>query len=35
MDLIGDLDQMQTPLFSALKNYADTDVIPFHVPGHK
>lgn len=35
MDLIGDLDQMQTPLFSALKNYADTDVIPFYVPGHK
>lgn len=28
-------DQDRAPLFEALCNYADTKVIPFHVPGHK
>ncbi|MDK2882459.1 MAG: hypothetical protein PWP58_795 [Bacillota bacterium] len=27
--------QEETPLFTALKNYMDTGVLPFHVPGHK
>lgn len=27
--------QEETPLFTALKNYVDTGVLPFHVPGHK
>lgn len=29
------MDQNATPLFDALKRYADDKVIPFHVPGHK
>ncbi len=29
------LDQLKTPLFDAVKNYVDNNVIPFHVPGHK
>ena len=29
------LDQYRTPLFDAVKKYADAHVIPFHVPGHK
>lgn len=29
------MNQNRTPLFDALKNYVETDVIPFHVPGHK
>ncbi len=29
------LDQTQTPLFDALKEYVDNNTIPFHVPGHK
>jgi arginine decarboxylase len=28
-------EQYKTPLFDAVKNYVDQDVIPFHVPGHK
>ncbi len=27
--------QEETPIFSALKDYAKTGVLPFHVPGHK
>lgn len=30
-----DNEQEQTPLFDALKNHIDRNVIPFHVPGHK
>ncbi|NLY49638.1 MAG: aminotransferase class I/II-fold pyridoxal phosphate-dependent enzyme [Firmicutes bacterium] len=29
------ISQEETPLFSALKNYVHTNVLPFHVPGHK
>lgn len=29
------IDQMRTPLFDAVKKYIDSNVIPFHVPGHK
>ncbi len=29
------MDQNLTPLFDALKKYANDKVIPFHVPGHK
>jgi arginine decarboxylase len=29
------MDQNTTPLFDALKKYANDQVIPFHVPGHK
>ena len=29
------LDQNRTPLFDAMKKYAEDNVIPFHVPGHK
>lgn len=29
------LDQRKTPLFSALLEYVNKGVIPFHVPGHK
>jgi arginine decarboxylase len=29
------LDQKRTPLFDAVKKYVDSNVIPFHVPGHK
>lgn len=29
------LDQKRTPLFDALKNYVDQNVVQFHVPGHK
>lgn len=29
------LDQRQTPLFDALKEYVNRETLPFHVPGHK
>jgi len=29
------LDQYRTPLFDAVKRYVESNVIPFHVPGHK
>lgn len=29
------LDQFKTPLFDAVKNYVDNNVVQFHVPGHK
>lgn len=29
------LEQKETPLFTALMNYAEEGTIPFHVPGHK
>ncbi|WP_446897573.1 aminotransferase class I/II-fold pyridoxal phosphate-dependent enzyme [Clostridium sp. LBM24168] len=29
------LDQNETPLFDALMEYVNRDIIPFHVPGHK
>ena len=29
------LDQSRTPIFTALKQYIDDGVLPFHVPGHK
>lgn len=29
------LNQNETPLFDALKEYVDRDTLPFHVPGHK
>ncbi len=29
------LDQFKTPLFDAVKNYVDDNVVQFHVPGHK
>ncbi len=29
------LDQSKTPLFDALKKYAQEGTVPFHVPGHK
>lgn len=29
------LDQNETPLFDALKEYVNRETIPFHVPGHK
>jgi arginine/lysine/ornithine decarboxylase len=29
------LDQHATPIFAALKNHLSSDIIPFHVPGHK
>lgn len=29
------MDQSRTPLFDAIRKYADDEVIPFHVPGHK
>ncbi|MGG7176174.1 aminotransferase class I/II-fold pyridoxal phosphate-dependent enzyme [Clostridium paraputrificum] len=29
------LDQRNTPLFDALKEYVSRDTLPFHVPGHK
>ena len=29
------LNQNETPLFDALKEYVNRDTIPFHVPGHK
>ena len=29
------LNQNETPLFYALKEYVDRDTLPFHVPGHK
>ncbi|WP_341444159.1 aminotransferase class I/II-fold pyridoxal phosphate-dependent enzyme [Sporobacter termitidis] len=29
------MDQSKTPLFDAVKKYAEDKVIPFHVPGHK
>ncbi len=28
-------EQFQTPIFDAVKNYVDSKVIAFHVPGHK
>lgn len=29
------LDQKKTPLFDAVKNYVESKVVQFHVPGHK
>jgi len=29
------IDQKRTPLFDAVKKYVESEVIPFHVPGHK
>jgi arginine decarboxylase len=29
------LDQSETPLFDCFNTYANSDIIPFHVPGHK
>lgn len=29
------IDQNRTPLFDAVKKYAEDGVVPFHVPGHK
>ena len=29
------INQASTPLFDAVKRYVDSDVTPFHVPGHK
>ena len=29
------LSQSKTPLFDAVKRYVESDIIPFHVPGHK
>lgn len=29
------LNQNETPLFHALKEYVNRETIPFHVPGHK
>lgn len=29
------LNQNETPLFDALREYVDRDTVPFHVPGHK
>lgn len=29
------LNQNETPLFDALKEYVDRETLPFHVPGHK
>ncbi|WP_161955158.1 aminotransferase class I/II-fold pyridoxal phosphate-dependent enzyme [Moorella sp. Hama-1] len=29
------LDQTRTPVFTAVKQYIDAGIIPFHVPGHK
>lgn len=29
------LDQKKTPLFDAVKKYVESEVVPFHVPGHK
>ncbi|GAB6170382.1 aminotransferase class I/II-fold pyridoxal phosphate-dependent enzyme [Clostridium carnis] len=29
------LNQQETPLFNALKEYVNRDTLPFHVPGHK
>lgn len=29
------LNQSETPLFDALKEYVNRDTLPFHVPGHK
>jgi arginine decarboxylase len=29
------LNQAETPLFDALKEYVNRDTLPFHVPGHK
>lgn len=28
-------NQHNTPLFTKLKNYADSNPLPFHIPGHK
>lgn len=30
-----DADQHATPLFDAVKRYVESQVVPFHVPGHK
>ena len=32
---MNNLDQRQTPLFDALREYVNRDTLPFHVPGHK
>lgn len=29
------MDQQETPLFNALKEYVNKEILPFHVPGHK
>lgn len=29
------LDQKKTPLFDAVKRYVESNIVPFHVPGHK
>jgi arginine/lysine/ornithine decarboxylase len=33
--LLDRLEQEQTPLFDAVKNYINAGIVPFHVPGHK
>ena len=33
--LMNHPEQLQTPIFDALKKYVDSNVIAFHVPGHK
>ncbi len=30
-----DMDQRTTPLLTALRNHADSNPVPFHIPGHK
>jgi arginine decarboxylase len=32
---LNEINQNSTPLFDAVKRYVDSNVIPFHVPGHK
>lgn len=32
---MNDIDQGATPLFDAVKNYVNSGVVQFHVPGHK
>lgn len=35
ISIIKELDQRQTPIFDAVKQYIDKKTIVFHVPGHK
>lgn len=35
MNKLEETSQNSTPLFDAVKRYVDSDVTPFHVPGHK
>lgn len=35
MILLKDKQQLQTPFFTKLKQYGESDVVPFDVPGHK